>query len=155
MIDYRRFYEDIEVGKMFDLGTRHVTRDDIISFAREWDPQPFHINEDDARASVFGRLTGSSLHSMVLLSVATSTHAERLALVAALKIETVLTHPLLPDETIAFRSSVKSKRRSNSRPDVGIVVEVFQVLNPLGTSILDQTVTSMVSCRAPVENQVL
>ena len=56
-------FEDFEPGQVYELGTRAVTESEIVAFAREWDPQPFHIDPEAAKESVFGGLIASGWHT--------------------------------------------------------------------------------------------
>jgi acyl dehydratase len=58
-----RYLEDLELGQMIDCGSFRLSRDKIVTFAQCYDPQPFHLDEDAARASYFGGLCASGLHS--------------------------------------------------------------------------------------------
>ena len=55
----QRYFEDFEAGQTFELGSRTVTGDEIVAFAREWDPQPFHVDPEAAALSHFGGLIAS------------------------------------------------------------------------------------------------
>ncbi|MCH2185108.1 MaoC family dehydratase N-terminal domain-containing protein, partial [Myxococcota bacterium] len=63
-----RYFEDFEIGEKIRVGSIRVTRDEIVEFAKRYDPQPFHIDEEAARSSIFGGLTGSSTHTFALSS---------------------------------------------------------------------------------------
>ena len=57
------YFEDFEVGQVFELGSRTVTEDEIVAFGRQWDPQPFHVDREAAKATVFGGLIASGWHT--------------------------------------------------------------------------------------------
>jgi acyl dehydratase len=59
----KRFFEDFEPGQVYELGSRTVTEADIVAFARDWDPQPFHTDPEAAAESVFGGLIASGWHT--------------------------------------------------------------------------------------------
>lgn len=61
-----RYFEDWEVGETFEFGAYTVTRDEIIEFAEQYDPQPFHVDEGVARESVVGRLIASGWHTAAI-----------------------------------------------------------------------------------------
>ena len=58
-----RYFEDFEPGRVFELGSRFVTAEEIVAFGREFDPQPFHVDEEAAAASIFGGLIASGWHT--------------------------------------------------------------------------------------------
>ena len=66
--DDRYYFEDVEVGKVHAYGRYEVTREDVIDFASKFDPQPFHLSDEAAAETHFGRLSASGLHtaSMVM-----------------------------------------------------------------------------------------
>jgi len=61
-----RYYEDLEVGNVFETGSYTVTKDEIITFAEQFDPQPFHVDEEAAQDSMFGEIVASGLHTLCL-----------------------------------------------------------------------------------------
>jgi acyl dehydratase len=63
MAEPRWYWEDFAVGQVRDLGSISATREDIIAFARQFDPQPFHLDDEAAKASVFGGLCASGWHT--------------------------------------------------------------------------------------------
>ena len=63
MAEFKYYWEDFAVGEVRDLGTISPTREEIIAFATQFDPQPFHLNDDAAKASVFGALSASGWHT--------------------------------------------------------------------------------------------
>ncbi|MDN5859831.1 MAG: acyl dehydratase, partial [Pseudonocardia sp.] len=60
------FFEDLTAGRVFDLGTVTIDRDEMIAFARRFDPQPFHIDEQAGQESIFGRLAASGWYTSSL-----------------------------------------------------------------------------------------
>jgi len=57
------YLDDLQPGQTFALGRRSITRDEILAFAKAWDPQPFHLDEEAARASIYGQLIASGWHT--------------------------------------------------------------------------------------------
>jgi len=70
----KRFFEDFSAGEVMELPGRQVSRAEIIAFAAEYDPQPFHLDEDAARVSLLGGLSASGWHSCCLLMRIISDH---------------------------------------------------------------------------------
>ena len=60
------WWEDLEIGQVRDLGTISPTREEIIAFASQFDPQPFHLSEEGGKASVFGGLSASGWHTCAM-----------------------------------------------------------------------------------------
>ncbi len=102
--------ESLPVGRTLELGTHHVTREEIIDFASQWDPQPFHVDAEAARATVFRDVIGSGLHTMAIFQRLAVLGAYRhWAIVAGRAIRDVsLTSPLRPDTTVRATVTVDS-----------------------------------------------
>jgi acyl dehydratase len=129
-----RFFEDIEVGERRDLGSFTFTAEDIKRFARQFDPQRFHLSEEEGRNSLFGGLTASGWHvasACMKMIVADGQRAAREAAARGAKVavwgpspgfrELRWFRPVLAGDALSFASVVETKRRSDSRPQWGIV----------------------------------
>ncbi|GAA1846598.1 MaoC/PaaZ C-terminal domain-containing protein [Actinomadura bangladeshensis] len=108
--DGRLRAEDLPLGRVIELGDHHVTREEIISFATQWDPQSFHVDEVFARETVFGDVIGSGLHTMAVFQrLAVAGAYRHWAVVAGRAIREVsLTSPLRPDTTVHATLTVDS-----------------------------------------------
>ncbi len=116
-------FEDLTPGRVFDLGRTVVERDEMVAFARRFDPQPFHLDDDAGRGSIFGRLAASGwytagvwmrLYVDAVLSRSTSLGSpggEEIAWPA----------PLHPGDEVRGRMEVLGARPSRSRPGLGLV----------------------------------
>lgn len=62
------YFEDLEEGQVFELGEETLTREDIIAFADQWDPQPFHLGDNSVKPSVFDGIVASGLHTPLVFS---------------------------------------------------------------------------------------
>lgn len=143
-----RYYEDFEMGQITDVGSRRVTREEIVEFATRFDPQPFHIDDAAANASIFGGLTGSSCHTFALVSLIHHQGGGGIALVANLGSEELrFPSPLRPDDTLSLRSECVAMRPSNSRPEIGIVTTRSLLTNQRDETIMDMKTTFMVKRR--------
>jgi len=105
----------------FDLGGFRLTREEVLDFARRYDPQPFHLDEEAARTSMFGRLVASGLHTYA----AAFGHLIRSGLLAQCNLgaggaELKWPAPLGPDEAVTMKVVVEEVRPSRSKPDMGI-----------------------------------
>jgi acyl dehydratase len=128
------YFEDFTVGQELRLGGRTVTEQEIIAFAREFDPQPFHVDHDAAAASIFKGVIASGWHTcsmmmrMVvdgLLSHSSSMGSPGLDSVRWLK-------PVRAGDTLSVVYITKEVRPSASKPDRGVVVSVWQASNQHG-----------------------
>ena len=142
------YFEDFEIGERRTVGSRRVGREEIIAFAREFDPQPFHIDDDAAEASIFGGLTASSCHTFALMSQIHHASDREMALVANLGSESLkFPNPLRPGDEITLTTECVSTRLSESRPGIGIVQTRSLITNQREEPVMDMLTTFMVRCR--------
>ena len=142
------FYEDIELNLEHKSEEFLVEKQAIIDFASQWDPQPFHTDEEAAKQWPMG-LTGSSTHSYAILTkLQTEMDQEQPAIVAGLGIEGWRTpNPLRPNDRVHSVAYVESKRESGSKPNMGILVSVSSLVNQDGEVILTYKSTGLVMKR--------
>jgi acyl dehydratase len=128
------YFEDFTEGQEIVLGGRLVTEEEIIAFATQFDPQPFHIDHDAAARSIFGRLAASGWHtcSMMMrlvvdgiLNDSSSMGSPGLDSIRWLK-------PVYAGDTLTVTYLTKEVRPSNSKPDRGVVVSVWKATNQHG-----------------------
>ena len=110
------YFEDIVLDAERQLGSYHVTKDEVVAFAKEWDPQPFHTDEQAAKKSIYGGLTGSSIHMMAVLSKVISRNPVHYAVLANLSTQFAMPNPMRVGDTLYFSSHAYKKRLSKSRP---------------------------------------
>jgi acyl dehydratase len=116
-----RSLDDLAPGMSFDLGSFVLTREEVLDFARRYDPQPFHLDEAAARDSIFGRLVASGLHTYS----AAFGHLIRSGLLSQVNLgaggaELSWPAPLPPDEAVKMQVLVEEVRPSRSKPNMGI-----------------------------------
>ena len=116
-------YEDFAVGDSRDIGRYQVTAEEIKSFAREFDPQPFHLDEEEGKASVLRGLSASGWHTcaMLMRMMVDGYLGQSASLGSPGLDELKWLKPVRPGETLAARYTVLSKRVSAKRGDTGIV----------------------------------
>lgn len=130
------YFEDIEIGQEKEVGRYTPSRDEIISFATQWDPQPFHIDDEAASASVFGGLSASSCHTYSICSLIFSRSAPKLKTAAMLGLEVRFPNPVRPDEELTMSETFLEKRPSGSRPTLGVVKSQTSLRNPGGEEVM-------------------
>jgi len=146
-----RYFEDFVIGERDVVGSYRVSREEIVEFATRFDPQPFHVDEAAARASIFGGLTGSSCHTFALMSLIHHRSGEETALVANLGAEHLrFPAPLRPDDEVTLTSECLAKRVSASRPTIGIVTTRSLLTNQRDETVMDMQTRFMVRRRDPV-----
>jgi len=142
------YFEDFHVGMTRQIGSYRVSREEVIEFAERFDPQPFHIDEEAAKASIFGGLTGSSCHTFALVSLIHSRTDEDIALVANLGADTLLfPNPLRPDDELSLSSECVALRLSKSRPEIGIIKMRSVLRNQNGEIVMDMMTNFMAKRR--------
>jgi len=143
------YFEDIEVGqKRIKSLTYQVKKDEIIEFARHWDPRSFHIDEAAAVSSVFGGLVACSAHIFSILSWFGTHGNRRTASMAALGFDELhMRHPVRPDDTLSCAFTCLEKHESRSKQDRGIVRTLASLSNQKNIEVFSAIITSMVAKR--------
>lgn len=126
-----RYFEDFKVGEVIEGGARTITKDEIMAFAREFDPQPFHTDEAAARKTMYGGLIASGWHSgslmmrlfyELLFRDSASMGSPGIDELRWLK-------PVRPGDTLSLRATVLEVIESRSKPDRGLVRTFCELLN--------------------------
>jgi len=143
------YFEDIEVGKKrIKSVTYPVKKDEIIEFARHWDPRSFHLDEKAAVSSVFGGLVACSAHIFSMLSWFGTHGNKRTASLAALGFDEIrMHHPVRPGDTLSCTFTTLEKHESRSKQDRGIVRTLASLSNQQNTEVFSAVVTTMVAKR--------
>ena len=147
------FYEDIVIGEPIEFGSHTFTAEEIKSFARRFDPQPFHLDEAAAERSHFGALCASGWHTMAVWMRMMVEARQRLVAAMTARGETAPTlgpspgfrelrwlKPVYVGDTITYSSAVIDKRPSNSRPEWGVIS-----VRTTGTNQSGEPVISVIS----------
>jgi acyl dehydratase len=150
-----KYFEDIEVGAEDTNGVVYaVTREDVIEFARRWDPRPFHLDESAASASIFGGLVACSAHVFSIFSWFSTQGETRTASLAALGFDEVGLHaPVRPGDRIHCSMKCLEKRESRSKLDRGIVRFGAVLSNQDGTAVFSAIANILVAKRPGVGKQ--
>ena len=104
-----RYYEDIIINEPIDLGHYYVQKEEVIEFAKKWDPQPYHIDEVAAKTSLIGELSACSIHMLAVLSQATALQSQ-IPFLANLATEYRILNPMIVGDTVYFETNAKEKR---------------------------------------------
>jgi acyl dehydratase len=149
----QRHWEDFTPGSVFESEPRRVTREEIIEFAAAFDPQPMHLDEEAARASMLGSLAASGWHSCCLLMrMLSDGFLSETRFMGAPGIDEVSwLKPLRPGESIRARATVLESRPSRSRPDLGFVKFLFELVDSSGACLMTLTVSPMFARRTAVD----
>jgi len=155
-----RFFEDMEVGQRSEVGSFTFTAEAIKAFAAQFDPQRFHLSEEEGRKSLFGGLAASGWHVGSVCMKLLVTDTQRLMREATARGETVAVwgpspgfrelrwlKPVLAGDTVSFVNEVVDKRVSSSRPGWGILQGRTTGTNQRGEQVYSITATAFVPMR--------
>ena len=126
------YFEDLEVGKETRFGSYEVTREEVLEFARKYDPQPFHLSDEAAAQTYFGRLSASGWHTCAMTMAVTARHIvdeEQAGLGSPGIDELRWLKPVYPGDTLHVQGRIIEKTPSRSRPDIGSFRSQMTVTN--------------------------
>lgn len=127
-----KYFEDIEVGAKASFGRYEVTRDEVIAFAAKYDPQPFHLSDEAAAATHFGRLSASGWQTcaMTMSMVVENLKAHDQAGLGSPGVDELRwLKPVYPGDVLRCETEILDKRASQSRPEMGSYRSRMTVLN--------------------------
>jgi acyl dehydratase len=132
------YFEDFEPGTVFDLGARTLAKEDIVAFASEYDPQPFHVDEEAARESAFGGLIASGWHTgSVFMRLYADALLSRAAAMGSPGVEELRwLKPVRPGDTLTARVTVLDTTPSSRNPKRGTVHLFSEVDNQRGETVM-------------------
>lgn len=142
-----KFFEDFELNEMhYSERDYELTKQEIIEFSGQWDPMPFHLDEEVARQSYVGKLFTSSIHTVAIgMKLAHSIKRDEAAVVAGLGWDEVRFHqPVCVGDRLRVKAYVASKRESASKPDRGIVTTQMELYNQDDVMVASYKLLSMV-----------
>jgi acyl dehydratase len=148
------YWEDISSGQTFKTATKTITKDDILEFAHQFDPQPFHLNQEAANNSIFGGLCASGWHVCALMMrlLADTFEREGIASLGSPGVpELRWRKPVYAGDTLSATLTVSSSRKSQSKPAMGILECEVDVTNQQGKSVVQMNTVLMVG-REPEVN---
>lgn len=147
-----QYYEDLEVGHVEHFGAYFVERSEVIAFAQKYDPQPFHLSDEAAAQTAFGRIAASGWHTCAMMMAMVVAHMQKVGhqgLGAPGIDELRWPQPVYPGDTLRCEAKLLSKRRSASRPEMGLFRKAMIVRNQHGDVVMTLTSTGMVATRNP------
>jgi len=131
------YLEDFSVGQVFRSGSRRITEAEIKAFAEQYDPQPFHLDHEAAKATMFGGLAASGWHTMALTMRLLVDGGAPIAggIIGAGGEELRWPRPVRPGDTLTVESEVLEIRPSRSRPSQGLIKLRSTTLNQNGEPV--------------------
>jgi acyl dehydratase len=139
-------FEDFPVGEVIVFGGKLVTAQEIVAFAKDWDPQPFHLDAEAAKASQIGELiasgwhTGATLMRMICDAYLLDSASEGSPGMDEMRWQ----KPVRPGDRLSVRRTTLSARVSKSRPAIGIVGFQYEVMNQHGEAVLFMKCSSFI-----------
>jgi acyl dehydratase len=147
-----KWFEDIVVGETVEIGSYLFSAEDIVGFAEQFDPQPFHLSEAGAKGSLFGRLAASGWQTASVWMRLYVQHFERAAAAFRARGEAVpiwgpspgfenmrWLKPVYAGDTLTYRTTTMSKRLSESRPGWGLLTQLHEAFNQSGEKVFEFT----------------
>jgi acyl dehydratase len=149
MVTTQYYLEDASAGDILELGSRTVSEAEILAFARDFDPQPFHIDPEAAAHSIFGGIIASGWHTCALtMRLMVDGFLSRVASLGSPGVEQIRwLRPVRPGDTLTARIVVLDVRASQSKPDRGAVRMRTEVTNQAGELVMTMESTGLVSRR--------
>ena len=145
-----RYFDDVEVGDATEFGHYDVTREEVLEFARKYDPQPFHLSDEAAAKTHFGRLAASGWHTCAMTMAVIARHVvddEQAGLGSPGVDELRWMKPVYPGDRLTVRGSIVEKIPSRSKPHIGVIRTKTIVTNQYGVDVMSFTSIVMMQRR--------
>lgn len=146
------YWEDFREGEVREFGSKTVDRDDVVRFASEFDPQPFHLDEAAARRSLFGGLSASGWHTAAMaMRMMCDGYLLRSSSLGSPGVDQLKWRvPVRPGDTLHMRLTVLESRALRSRPGVGLIKSRHEVINQHGEVVMEMEGYGMFGMREQV-----
>ena len=146
-----RYWEDFKVGEVEQIGGKRVDKEEVIAFAKQYDPQPFHVDEAAAKLSMYGGLIASGWHTIALvMRVLVESYLSHVAALVSPGIDELRwLKPVRPGDTLSLRSTVLESTPSAKQPNRGTVLFRWEILNQNGEVALSMLGRQLFLRRAP------
>ena len=134
-----QYFEDLEIGAETYFGSYAVTRDEVLEFARKYDPQPFHLSDEEAAKTHFGRIAASGWHTCAMTMAVIARHVveHKQAGLGSPGIDDLRwKRPVYPGDVLHVRSIIVEKTPSRSKPDLGSFRSEMTVTNQDGQPVM-------------------
>lgn len=145
-----KYFEDIAVGDVARFGSYAVTREETVEFARRYDPQPFHLSDEAAARTHFGRVSASGWHTCAMMMAMLVAHMKdnaQASLGSPGMDELRWLRPVYPGDTLSMETEVIEARRSASRPEMGITKSRMTVFNQDGVAVMTVVANGLIATR--------
>ncbi len=149
------YWEDLNVGSETLFGHYDVTREEVLDFARKYDPQPFHLSDEEAAKTHFGRIAASGWHSCAMTMAVIARHvvAEGQAGLGSPGVDELRwLKPVYPGDRLTVRGTVIEATPSRSKPHIGVIRTRTEVTNQDGVPVMRFTSIVMM-LRRPADRE--
>ena len=155
MADILYFWEDMAVGQVRELGTISPSREEIIAFASQFDPQPFHLDDAAGEASVFGGLCASGWHTCAMaMRLMVTNFLQQTSSLGSPGLEHIQwKKPVYPNDTLRLQTTVLETKPMGRRPDVGMTRNLWEMFNQHGDKVLHMEGWGMFRRRHPAPTE--
>lgn len=137
MAQIKWYFEDFEPGRVIEVGSRTLNEEEILAFAKQFDPQPFHVNPDAAAKSIYGGIIASGWHTCALMMrmMVDGFLSEAASMGSPGVDEIRWLRPVRAGDTLTVTSTVLDARSSASKPDRGVVNTMWEAKNQHGETV--------------------
>jgi acyl dehydratase len=149
------YWEDLAPGSVRDLGTVSLSAQEIKTFARQFDPQPFHLDEAAGRDSIFGGLCASGWHTCALaMKLTVENFLHESSSMGSPGLESLRwLKPVYPGDTLRLQQTIVESRPLRTRPDTGLVRSCWEMFNQHGDKVMQMEGYGMFGRRHPATAQ--
>jgi acyl dehydratase len=146
-----RYFEDYQAGAIYEYGYGYVDEDELLAFARRFDPQPIHTDGEFAAGGPFGGLIASGWHTGgIFMRLFADHYLSRVASLASPGIDELRwPAPVRPGDTLRLRATTTATRRSQSKPDRGLVFTHAELINADDSIVLSLKAMNLLRLREP------
>ena len=146
-----RFFEDFSPGEVTEFGDYLVTEEEILEYARRYDPQPFHVDREAAAESMFGGLIASGwMTGSIMMRLLVEHFISPISGMGSPGVDEVRwPKPVRAGDRLSVRITTIEAKRSQSKPDRGIIQVQQEMINQHGDTVMSLRGTSFLKCRTP------
>ena len=152
MPDAMQYFEDLVVGSKASFGRYEVTREEVIEYASKYDPQPFHLDDEAAAKTHFGRISASGWHTCAMtmaMLVQNLKNHKQAGLGSPGLDELRWLKPVYPGDVLRVESELLERTRSRSRPEMGSFKSIISVFNQDDVKVMTFRSIGLIAVREP------
>lgn len=152
MPDSMQYFEDLVVGSKASFGRYEVTREEVIEYASKYDPQPFHLDDEAAAKTHFGRISASGWHTcaMTMAMLVQNLKDHKQAGLGSPGLDELRwLKPIYPGDVLRVESELLEKTRSRSRPEMGSFKSIISVFNQDDVKVMTFRSIGLIAVREP------